>query len=162
MVRIIVLIILLSIMWMMLTGIITLESFILGVLLSAAIVIALLPRRPRRWKVSFGAVGSLLWYVLVLLRQIFSSDFAVALRILSPKPVNNAGVVEIPVGSTSDSHAALSAHAITASPGSFAVGFKTAGKQKVMLIHVIDEALVQEVNEQQAQRQKLYERITRE
>jgi multicomponent Na+:H+ antiporter subunit E len=148
-------VLLLSLVWMMLTGRLALDSFILGAVLSLAIVVLLVRSTTKEdGRIRFSAF---LRYLGVLFRQIAAGDALMVRRILSRQPVDNAGVFELPVGREDESTAALSAHAITSSPGSLVIDFLDDGK--TMLVHTIDLALQPGLEADQRRRAELCGRM---
>lgn len=145
----------LSIVWMGVTARVSAESFAVGFVVGALIVgligtrkaATIQPTRlPRQ-------VFSLIAYVLLSFVEITRSSFDVARRVLDPKLPMQPGIVAIPTQDPDQDEtiAALSAHAITITPGQLAVEFDGA---KVMYIHCLDVASAQTADQEQAARLK--------
>ena len=142
----------LGIAWVMLTGRLGVDSFVLGFILSF-IVLTLL--QGGNWKLAGRALkpGAAITYFADLIRQILTSDFDLMRRILSPGQPEHAGLLEIPVGSKSDVVAALSAHAITSAPGSFVADY--ADNDTMLIVHSIDRTQRETLEAQQKRRAEL-------
>lgn len=136
----------LALLWMILAGTLTIESFIVGYILSFAILWLI------RANTGFGTgyrvsltrlpiqLVSILLYGLTLTWDILRSGIDVALRILRPTMRIKPGTHCIPVHDKSHSTivAALSAHAITITPGSLVVDFDESGADIEMYVHTLD------------------------
>lgn len=144
---------LIAVVWMMLTARVALDSALLGFVLGLALVIPLSGTRRPIPRLTPGRIGAVLVYSLSVLRAVLASDLDMARRILTPGPNTvNPGLFELPVGSYNAVTAALSAHALTVTPGSIAVDFPN-GNQ-TLLVHVIDidtRADVEAVQQRRAQ-----------
>jgi multicomponent Na+:H+ antiporter subunit E len=144
-----------GITWMLITARLTLESFGVGFLISALIIVlvgtrdtaTMQPARLPRQAVS------LILYTLKSFVDITVASFDVARRVLHPKLPLKPGIVAIPTqdAQQSETIAALSAHAITITPGQLAVDFDGA---KTMYIHCLDIDSAQESAQEQAKRLK--------
>ncbi|NDJ60592.1 MAG: Na+/H+ antiporter subunit E [Chloroflexi bacterium] len=152
MLRLVVLAIPLAILWVLLTSITTIESFIIGYVLSFGILILArghtgelqLLRLPIQ-------LGALLVYVLRLARDIMLSSIDVARRVLAREMPLNPGIVAVPTHSDDEVIAALSAHAITITPGSLAVDFE---ENEIIFVHTLDVETIGE-NLEADQRKRL-------
>lgn len=151
--------VLLAFAWVFLTGRFALDSFILGLVIGLALVF-IRPandHKPETQFRGFQALPTTFIYILEVLREILVSDFLVARRILSPKPVDNSGIVELTVGCECETIAAMSAHAITAAPGSMVIDFDD--NNQTMQVHVIDRAIVEDLEKEQLRRFSMCERM---
>lgn len=150
--------ILLACMWMLLTARLSLESFLIGLVLGLAINILLSRSQEQAQRRSgIGGIAATLVYLVRLLYQTLAADLMVAWRIVKGDTAPDSGIVEVPVNSDDDVVAALSAHAITLTPGSFVVDFKD--DNQTMIIHAIDKAMLPDLKQEQTQRAKLAERM---
>jgi multicomponent Na+:H+ antiporter subunit E len=147
-----------AVMWVFVTDRLTLDGFLIGYVLSIAILLALggqhvkvsLRRLPRQ-------CFALLIYTLLLSRDIFLSAFDVARRVLAPRIPLATGIVLVPTQDDDAVIAALSAHSITITPGELVVDFK--GTEN-MYVHCLDVyASAAKLNSAQAQRVALFRRI---
>jgi multicomponent Na+:H+ antiporter subunit E len=136
----------LAIAWMLLTGLVSIESFIVGVFVSFVVLSLLFPnQKPRTfkelrlWERTWAAIQ----YSLILFRDIYLSAMDVARRVVHPDLPMNPGIILTPTDYTPLSEetdisglvAAISAHGITITPGELVVGF--AGNDK-MYVHCLD------------------------
>ncbi|MCS6870615.1 MAG: Na+/H+ antiporter subunit E [Anaerolineae bacterium] len=152
--------VLLSIVWMGATARVNLEGFFVGFVVSVLVVSLIgtrksatvqLTRLPRQ-------VFSLIGYVLHSFIEITRSSFDVARRVLDPKLPMQPGIIAVPTQDEDldETIAALSAHAITITPGQLAVEFDGA---KIMYIHCLDIASAQTADQEQAARLKMLRTI---
>jgi multicomponent Na+:H+ antiporter subunit E len=144
----------------------TLDGFLAGYAIGAAVMLLIAGRRHRvRWQRLPSQVFWLAVYALQLSRDIMLSGFDVARRVLDPRLPINPGTVTIPV--QDDKHSlwisALSAHAITVTPGEMVEGFTEIDGQPHFVIHTLDVAQTERTGYQaQAARLKMLRRITGE
>lgn len=126
-----------AVVWMLLTARVALDSALLGFVLGLALVVPLSGTRRPIPRLTPKRLGAALAYSLNVLRAVLASDLDMARRILTPGPdAIKPGMFELPVGSDKAVTAALSAHALTVTPGSIAVDFPDGNK--TLLVHVID------------------------
>lgn len=144
--------------WVMLTGQNGWDSLVLGLIVGMSLVLLLgIARQRDKTRPGVYGLTAAVLYVLEVLREIIVSDFFVASRILSPKPLENDGMVELTVGCECEVIAALSAHAITAAPGSMVVDFDD--DNQTMIIHVIDRDVLPDLQTEQLRRFGICERM---
>ncbi|MDX2163410.1 MAG: Na+/H+ antiporter subunit E [bacterium] len=148
-----------AVLWMGLTSRTTLESFGVGYLLSAAILLA----RPPRLRLNVARLPGQLWalfvYALILFRDIVLSGIDVARRVLSPDMRLKLGIITVPTGDTRKSPfvAALSADVITLTPGELVVEIEG---DDTLYVHCLDaEASARTADQVQARRLALLLRI---
>jgi multisubunit Na+/H+ antiporter MnhE subunit len=162
----------LTVVWMLMTKRWTLESAIVGYVFAVVILIAVMSNikrqgdavRPLSWARLPRQAWNLIIYVAKLLLDIFTSGIDVALRILPAKLRISPSFQRVPVQDKhkSDLIAALSAHAITITPGSLVVDYENdAQGQMIMVVHVLDGDTWTEQNlsAEQAQRVKRLQAI---
>jgi multicomponent Na+:H+ antiporter subunit E len=154
--------ILLALLWMPLTGIISLESFGVGVVVSYLVLSLLFPESaplPKNLRL-LDRITASLQYILILCRDIVLSSLFVARRVIDPRIPINPGIIAVPVndeGDSAETIAAVSAHGITITPGELVIDFDG---QKVMYVHCLDvEVSAASAVENQAKRLKLLRRI---
>ncbi|MFQ3534607.1 MAG: Na+/H+ antiporter subunit E [Aggregatilineales bacterium] len=152
--------VLLSVVWMGVTARVNVEGFIVGWVVSALVVTLIGTRKdatiqPRRLP---RQVLSLIVYVLHAFVEITRSSFDVARRVLDPKLPIRPGIVAVPTQDAAQDEiiAALSAHAITITPGQLVVEFDGA---KVMYVHCLDVSSAQHTDQEQAARLKMLRAI---
>jgi multicomponent Na+:H+ antiporter subunit E len=145
----------LSAIWMGLTARVDAASFLVGFVVSALILsligtreraTAQLSRLPRQ-------LFNLIVYIVLSFIEITRASFDVARRVLDPKLPLKPGIVAVPTQDEEQDEiiAALSAHAITITPGQLAVGFDGA---KTMYIHCLDIESAATAEQEQAARLK--------
>jgi multicomponent Na+:H+ antiporter subunit E len=144
----------------------TLDGFLVGYVIGAAVMLLIAGRRHR---VRGQRLPSqLFWfgvYFVKLSWNIFLSGFDVARRVLDPRLPINPGTVAIPVQDEKRSLwiSALSAHAITVTPGEMVEGFIEIDGRPHFVIHTLDVAHTERTGHQaQAARLKMLRRITGE
>lgn len=104
-----------------------------------------------------GAVWALVQYLGLLLIELIVSGLQVARIVLSPSLPIKPGIVAIPAGTDSELATALSAHAISVTPGELVVEI---GDDGVMYTHCLDASQPEEVRlAAQQQRRDLLRRI---
>lgn len=144
----------LAILWMIISGGISLGSLLVGYVLGFAILLVLRIENAQvdRRKIP-DQIAALLVYIVTLARDIFISSVDVARRVLDPHLPLNPGIIAVSTQdeTASDFTAAFSAHGITITPGELVVDFE--GKQ-TMYVHCLDVA-VSSQNAEQAQARRL-------
>ena len=104
-----------------------------------------------------GALLALLQYLALLLIELIVSGLQVARIVLSPSLPIKPGIIAIPAGTNSELATALSAHAISVTPGELVVEI---GDDGVMYTHCLDASQPEEVRlAAQRQRRDLLRRI---
>lgn len=96
-------------------------------------------------------------FVLVVLREIVVGTWDVALVVVGLRPLARPGIVQIPIGERTTNGVAVTALAITLSPGELLVDVDW--QRRVMLVHVIDARDPDGIRERY---QRIYERYQRE
>lgn len=126
----------LLVVYLALTGNLQLSNFVVGTLVAAAASLLLRPK-PGRVDVRRipGAAWATLRYLAILIRDIISSGLTVARIVLDPALPIRPGIIAIPSGCKSELATALSAHALTITPGELVIGI---GPQGVMYTHCLD------------------------
>lgn len=144
----------------------TLDGFLAGYGLGAAVMLLMAGRRHRvRWQ---RLPLQVLWfgvYFVKLSWDIFMSGLDTARRVLDPRLPINPGTVLIPVQDAKRSLwiSALSAHAITVTPGEMVEGFTEIDGEPHFVVHTLDVAQTERTGRQaQAARLKMLRRITGE
>lgn len=135
-----------------------LPNVVFGALLSLG-VSALLPgrSRPFDWRRFFPFLFGILRYAGVVIVDMFKSAYNVALIVLNPKLPIRPGIIAIESGCQSELAAALSAHAITLTPGEMVVAIDERG---TLYTHTLDVARSAEYAEEaQSLRRNLLSQI---
>ncbi|MCZ7543174.1 MAG: Na+/H+ antiporter subunit E [Anaerolineae bacterium] len=143
----------LAFMWMAITGRLAVDSFVVGCVLGLSIVALLRPRAP---KVSLRRLPDQLLaavvYAALLLRDMVLSSIDVARRVLSRDMRLKPGIIAVSTQDPAKSQltAALSANAITLTPGELVVELED---NHIMYIHCLDvEASRKDADRAQARR----------
>lgn len=148
----------LTLVYLALTGNFALNNIVMGMLL-AALVLLLLRASPGEtvWQRMPTAVFASARYIVWLMIELLVSGVQVARIVLDPKLPINPGIVAIPTRCESDLSLALSAHAITLTPGEMVVEIS---KDGVMYTHMLDAANADErVVEAQEMRETMLAKI---
>ena len=127
----------LFLVYLVLSGNVTVPNLIVGVLVAFG-VSTLLPVRKDAsfdWKRSPAFMWALVRYVFVVLWDILQGGIATAQIVLNRKMPLKTGIIAIPSGSKTELGTALSAHAITLSPGELVVEMDDKG---MMYTHCLD------------------------
>jgi len=141
--------------YLVLTGNTTPENLGFGILVSLGISL-LMPRElPPLFTITRipGFFWAAIQYMFVVIQDVILGGISTARIVLDPKLPLNPGILAIPSGSKSELGTAMSAHAITLSPGELVIEMDSEG---VMYTHCLDvESAAASVAEAQAKRQKL-------
>ncbi|MFO7678500.1 MAG: Na+/H+ antiporter subunit E [Chloroflexota bacterium] len=126
----------LTLVYLALTGNFALNNIVMGMLL-AALVLLLLRTQPAEtaWQRMPTAVFAFSRYIVWLMIELLVSGVQVARIVLDPKLPINPGIVAIATKCETDLSRALSAHAITLTPGEMVVEVSIDG---VMYTHMLD------------------------
>jgi multicomponent Na+:H+ antiporter subunit E len=127
----------LFLVYLILSGNVTAPNLVVGGLVSLG-VSTLLPGRKDAgfdWKRSPVFVWAMFRYVFIVLWGVIKGGITTARIVLSPDMPLKIGIIAIPSGSKSELGTALSAHAITLSPGELVVKMDDEG---VMYTHCLD------------------------
>lgn len=107
----------------------------------------------------------LFWMVVYVVRlawEILLSSFDVARRVLDPRLPINPGEISVPIHDDADRDivAALSAHAVTVTPGEMVIDFEKRESRAYMIVHTLDvDSSRERANQDQEQRSNLLKRI---
>jgi len=94
--------------------------------------------------------------VLAILRDVGTGTWDVALRVLGLRPIDRTGIVEIPVGERTELGLAVTALALTLSPGEVLIDVDH--DRRVLVVHVMDATDPDGVRAKHA---RFYERVQR-
>ncbi len=150
----------LAIIWVILVDQVTIESFLIGYIISVALALRIAANEDIRFsiaKLPTQAI-SLIIYCLLMFWNIFLSGIDVMLRVLSVRPYR-PGIIAVPVQDSDEDPivAGGSAHSITITPGQLVVDFDGA---KTMYVHCLDaEESAQTLDSDQTMRLKWIKRI---
>lgn len=151
-------ILLLWLIYLGLTGNLEPSNLVVGLLIAVTLTAFL---HPDRLTVDLrqvpGATLAMLRYVVVVAKDVIQGGLQVARLVLDPKLPVKPGVIAIPSGSESEWATALSAHAITLSPGAMVLEI---GEHGMMYTHTLDTTHADEsIAEMQRLRRDLLEKI---
>jgi multicomponent Na+:H+ antiporter subunit E len=151
-------ILLLTAVYLALTANFQLSNIIFGMLLGLGVMILLSPAEDTiEWRFSPGGVVALVRYIFVLIVDLALSGIQVARIVLSPDLPIEQGNVAIPTSCESPVAQALSAHAITVTPGEMVVEMSPEG---TMYTHVLDTSDAEEnIKRAQEMREEMLEKI---
>lgn len=145
-------------LYLALTSNLAWNNLVVGLLLAAGLSGLLRPSlKPFPWRRLPGALLATFRYLLALLIDLITSGIQVARIVLDPRLPIQPGVVAIPSGCKSELATALSAHAISLTPGELVVEIDDNG---VMYTHCLDATRAADyVAEAQQMRRELLEKI---
>ena len=150
-------ILMLTAVYLALTANLRLSNIIAGLLLSSLILLLLRPAAHAvKWRFLPSTTWAIFRYLLVLAYDLIISGIQVARIVLDPALPIQQGIIAIPTNCESETGQALSAHAITLTPGELVVEMSDEG---VMYTHVLDAthakddmAVAQQMREQMLQK----------
>lgn len=148
----------LTLIYLMLSSNLELLNILTGVLISIGITSLLKPRiKHWSWRGIPTTIFALLKYLGILIYDIIKGGIIVAKSVWSPNYKIDPAIVAIPSGCESELATALSAHAISVSPGELVVEIDEDG---IMYTHVLDVTHSTEYKEQaQIMRRELLSKI---
>jgi multicomponent Na+:H+ antiporter subunit E len=127
---------LLLLIYLALTSNIALNNIIVGLLFATAITFMVRPQRTRFDLQRLpGAVLAMAQYILILIWDVIGNGLQVARIVLTPSLPIQPGIIAIPSLCETEMGTALSAHAITVSPGELVVEISEDG---TMYTHALD------------------------
>lgn len=151
-------ILVLLVIYLALTGNLQPSNIVLGALVAG---VATLLLRPQPGRTDLRRLPAAAWalvrYIAILAADVVKSGIGVARIVLDPKLPIRPGIVAIDAGCCSELATALSAHALTITPGEMVIGIDEAG---VMYAHCLDATHSAEyAAEAQAMRRDLLSKI---
>lgn len=147
-----------GLIWMMLSDQWSLDAFLVGYVLGVAVLILIGIQRVRLQRRNLPMqVAALIVYAARLAVDVVLSGFDVARRVIDPRMPLNPGIVAVSTQEDSESLAALSAHAITITPGELVVEFDG---NETLYVHCLDvEASAPNLDADQTRRLSLLRRV---
>jgi len=145
-------------LYLALTSNLTLSNMVVGIVV-AVLIAALLPIKAQTsdWRRLVIAFGAMILYIGVLILDVVKNGVIMGRLILNPRLPMDPGIVAIPACCQSELATALSAHAMTASPGELVIGIDAEG---VMYTHVLDASKEDEyIEDASGRRRNLLSRI---
>lgn len=151
-------ILILLLLYLAITGNLQISNIVLGVLVAT---IATLLLKPQPDSIDLHRLPSAAWallrYIFILAVDVVRSGINVARIVLDPALPIQPGIIAIPSGCNSELSVALSAHAITITPGEMVIGID---EQGVLYTHCLDATHAAEYAAQaQAMRRDLLSKI---
>lgn len=133
---------LLALVYLALTSNLEVSNLIVGILLAAIVVALVRPdRRPTVPRNFVRSTVALVRYLLNLAHDLVVSGLQVARVVLSPSLPIRPGIIAIPANTDTDLGIALSAHAVTLTPGEIVVEIDD---DHVMYTHCLDATHAEE------------------
>lgn len=133
------------------------SNLVTGVAAATGIALLVRPQQRqtnwRRWPAAMLATGH---YLLVLLWDLIRSGIQMARLVLTPGAALRQGIITIPAEMSSGLGRALSAHAITVTPGEMVVEM---GEDGMMYTHCLDAAAAETAVAEQRKRRALLDRM---
>ena len=148
----------LTAVYLALTANLQLSNILVGLLLSSLLLLLLRPAtRVVNWRFLPSSTWAILRYLLLLVYDLIVSGIQVARIVLDPALPIQQGIIAIPTNCESETAQALSAHAITLTPGELVVEM---GEDGVMYTHVLDAGHAQDnMAEAQQVREQMLQKI---
>jgi multicomponent Na+:H+ antiporter subunit E len=126
----------LFLIYLALTSNISPANLVIGMLVAVAVTVLVRPRRKAMSARSVPiAMLALLEYIFILMVDVIKNGLQVARIVLTPQLPIQPGIIAIPSQCSTEMGTALSAHAITVSPGELVVEISEDG---VMYTHALD------------------------
>ena len=136
------------------------SNILVGFLISAGIMLLLRQaglRTSIKWRFSAAGIIALSRYIIVLVYDLMISGVQVARIVLTPNMPIRQGDIAIPTNCDTEVSQALSAHAITVTPGEMVIEI---GEDGAMYTHVLDATQAEEdVLHAQEMREEMLEKI---
>lgn len=148
----------LMVAYLVLSANLEISNIILGIAIAVGVMI-LLPAASgeRQCRGFLGALPAIVQYAAILGFDLLKSGIQVARIVLTPRMPIRPGLVAVPTACRSELGRALSAHAITLTPGQLVVGIDDEG---VMVTHCLDVAgALEGISRAQKTRERLLHRI---
>ncbi len=151
-------ILILLVIYLALTGNLQFSNIVLGVVVSG---LAALLLRPQRGRMQLRRLPAAIWatvrYIAILIMDVVKSGITVAAIVLDPALPIRPGIIAIASDCNSELGSALSAHALSITPGELVIGIDEDG---VMYTHCLDATRSAEyVAAAQTMRQNLLSKI---
>jgi len=129
-------------LYIALTANIEINNLVVGVMISA-MILALLRPKPRQldWRKMPKRIWALIRYLALMLLDLLQSGVVVASIVLKPKVIIQPGILAIPTPGASEAELALTAHALTITPGELVV---ETGEDGTLYTHCLDATRGQE------------------
>ncbi|MCE7056002.1 Na+/H+ antiporter subunit E [Algoriphagus sp. AGSA1] len=124
---------LLSLVWIAITGAFTFENFLFGFALSFFLLwVTATDRRDNKY---FNRIPKLLAFVFFFLYELIKANIEVAYDVVTPKHYMKPGIVKIPLDAKSDLEITLLANLISLTPGTLSLD--VSDDRKVLYVHAM-------------------------
>ncbi|WPR74801.1 Na+/H+ antiporter subunit E [Algoriphagus sp. NG3] len=124
---------LLSLVWIAITGAFTFENFLFGFALSFFLLwITATDRRDNKY---FNRIPKLIAFVFFFLYELIKANIEVAYDVVTPKHYMKPGIVKIPLDAKSDLEITLLANLISLTPGTLSLD--VSDDRKVLYVHAM-------------------------
>ena len=124
---------LLSFIWLAVTGTFTFENFVFGFILS--FILMWLITSNRREEKYFSRVPKLIGFILFFIYELVKANIQVAYDVVTPKYYMKPGIIRIPLDATSDLEITLLANLISLTPGTLSLD--VSDDRKVLYVHAM-------------------------
>ncbi|MFN3800444.1 Na+/H+ antiporter subunit E [Belliella pelovolcani] len=124
---------LLSLIWVAITGAFTVENFVFGFALSFFLLwITATDRRDNKY---FNRIPKLIGFVFFFLYELIKANIEVAYDVITPRHYMEPGIVKIPLDAKSDLEITLLANLISLTPGTLSLD--VSDDRKVLYVHAM-------------------------
>ncbi|MCH7408617.1 Na+/H+ antiporter subunit E [Belliella sp. DSM 111904] len=124
---------LLSLIWVAITGAFTVENFLFGFALSFFLLwVSATDRRDNKY---FNRIPKLVSFVFFFLYELVKANVQVAYDVITPRHYMEPGIVKIPLDAESDLEITLLANLITLTPGTLSLDVSE--DRKVLYVHAM-------------------------
>ncbi|HSI76201.1 Na+/H+ antiporter subunit E [Lunatibacter salilacus] len=124
---------LLSFIWLAVTGTFTFENFVFGFALS--FVLMWLITTNRREEKYFSRVPKLIGFIFFFIYELVKANIQVAYDVITPKYYMKPGIIRIPLDAKSDLEITLLANLISLTPGTLSLD--VSDDRKVLYVHAM-------------------------
>jgi multicomponent Na+:H+ antiporter subunit E len=124
---------LLSFIWVAITGTFTIENFVFGFLLSFILLWIISPNR--REQKYFSRGPKLIAFIFFFLYELIKANLEVAYDVITPRFFMKPGIVKVPLTATSDLEITLLANLISLTPGTLSLD--VSDDKKVLYVHAM-------------------------
>ncbi|MCC5929601.1 MAG: Na+/H+ antiporter subunit E [Cyclobacteriaceae bacterium] len=124
---------LLTFIWVALTGAFALINYVFGFVLSF-LIMWISDRNNQKTKY-YSIVPQLISFIFFFIYELFKANLQVAWEVITPKNKMKPGIVKVPLTVTSDFEITLLANLITLTPGTLSLDIS--GDKKVLYVHAM-------------------------
>ena len=124
---------LLSFIWVAITGVFTVENFIFGFLLSFILLWIISPNR--REQKYFTWIPKITGFIFFFLYELIKANLEVAYDVITPKFYMEPGIIRIPLTAETDLEITLLANLISLTPGTLSLD--VSDDKKVLYVHAM-------------------------